>query len=348
MKRISLLIIFLACASLACEDKEDQNPGDRDIHILGGRVADVGPSSNVYYWKNGNSTLVAAADQSFRALGFRLNNSEVFIGGNLFNNSINGPVYWTNGQFMEVSVLSDEAFALGLQFNNNTPYLFGREFLDGQGFRPAYWFNGQTEILAFDGRAELEDMAFENGVIHAAGEDQRAGAVNALPLYWRNNQLEALQAPDEQISQLIYRQMVVSGGNVYILADVTLSNGQDSEEGHIIWTNGVPLVIKADFNNYHVHGLRVENGNVYYCGAGEKDGRYSAFYYLNNQINIIESDLEVDFLSVIDMAIKDGDVYVIGNRRNLNGTSSPVLWINNESQEVNVGNGYFYDQIIVQ
>ena len=142
--------------------------------------------------------------------------------------------------------------------------------------------------------------------------------------------------------------MVVANGIFCILVDVTVSEDQNSEEAHILWTNGVPQVFKAGLDQYRIHGLGVRNGNVYYCGVGEKGGLYTAFYYLNGQKFTIAEEMGADYLSVIDIAVVAGDVYVIGSERNPDGTTNPVFWINNEAQEVNVGSGYFFNQIIVR
>ncbi|MGE9313290.1 hypothetical protein ACLOAU_16695 [Niabella sp. CJ426] len=259
---------------------EDTDAGSAsDIYVDG---MDVYVAGTVYgvlkCWKNDVEVFVDNSINRIGSTGLCISGGSFFISGYREPNALDHlktPLYWSNN--IRVPLTTDSvtrASTSGIAVYNGDVYVSGYEqvYLENPGTHiPKYWKNGKEVILPGN-PAYTTDIKVQNGTVYISG------AINFMPVYWRNGIVQELELPN---GDFFYQTsgISVNGGNVYVSGTIGEYVGETRVIKPVYWKNGKLVRLNVTDAEYFTHGILVHGSDVYTYGFSFRVDKYGNFIH---------------------------------------------------------------------
>jgi hypothetical protein len=286
------------------------------------------------YWQGGALKTLDPLESAlyYNVTAIDVYNGDVYVAG-FYENSWEGysPVYWVNGKANTVAKPDFvDAMVTGIVVDKAAVHLAGN--IDDSWYnKPVYWRNGILYELPTPGSENgVEYTAFNlvssDGDIYILGvaQDMYYGR-GSFPVYWKNGTIVALSRPDSTwYSMNPYTlDMAVANGVVTIVANNLESSGPAywtiSPSGVITGPNYFDL---GQAGEAWVTGVAADGNDVYFSGFQS----FTPVFWKNGG-KPIPLPYNGYYAEAVDIAVRDGDVHIIGWVNNF-GHDSIVAWKN--------------------
>lgn len=209
-------------------------------------------------------------------------------------------------------------------------WVYGRN-----GNEAKYWKNGKAQALNFSNtgfKSQGRSISVINGDVYVGGmESNINGREDAV--VWKNGEIETWQKGFSTGNSYGVSISSIYSYNGDLYAAGTRKNGWVNNDIHsplgvgVYWKNGVMMQeIGEEINNYNANSISVDEKGVHIVGSG-REGGYKAYYWNNNQINIIN-----DSYQGYSVFTANGNVYMTG--RSGIPVYAPVYWKNGEENRL--------------
>ncbi|MCB0508829.1 MAG: hypothetical protein KDD21_11075 [Bacteroidetes bacterium] len=274
-------------------------------------------------WTNG--TPQQLSNYASSAFDIKKVGSDIYIAG--FENSVPDPAdpgeyisvatYWKNGNKVALSDGSKHAFAFGIAVHGTDVYVAGMERQPTGIYKARLWKNGSLVALTSGAyNSAADDVTVDGNDVYAIyGES----TTTTRAYLWKNGASEELHSTSTSYTHA--KKVLVDNGNVYVVGEY---KGASSLYQPCYWKNGIfyPL----DFPTTGIHAINdfyIENGNLFITGSGYVSGSYSAFYYENNTLHVIDASSSPSQVFANSIANVNGNITVVGA-----ANVHPVKWVN--------------------
>ncbi len=329
---IRLAAVCLTMAMFSCESddsKVEDSPGNESRPPLEGVFMTANPTQNVFaptsprYWINGEINSLEQPDPNNVATSIAVSNGDVYVGGycEMSINNSNGYVaaYWKNGIRTTLEDQGHESWIYCTEADEDGNIYFGGRL----GDYTAYWKNGETGVEWSTPGEVLDAAAFGNRVFF--GGYREMNYVNVATLWEAGNgrAISLLSNPyGQQYGASVNAVGVDSQGIIYAGG---YCYGDSPFYGKIAgyWKNGEWIELKKSGDNVYnmsaeVTDICISGSDIYMSGWWYNYNPESPVsepgYWKNGEWNPLGTSIYPDDdLCAKKIAVKDGDVYVLGD-----------------------------------
>lgn len=162
-----------------------------DIYVAGN------DNGEAVYWKNGTRV---GLGQTMQISDIAVVNGDIHIVG---NSTTNAPLYGKNGNFTSLALTSGATTgkANSIFIVGTDVYVAGKS-VSGSTSTAVYWKNGTAAVVS--NGTEAVSIATSGGDLYILGYTINQSSQYAVPVYWKNNNQNALQIDDSHQFQVFH------------------------------------------------------------------------------------------------------------------------------------------------
>jgi hypothetical protein len=319
MKNLILAVLFSgALFTVSCKKhKDDPNPKSLNVYVAGVQMDPGSGREMSTVWKNGTpQTDALVGNRSYYAHAIAVSGNDVYTTG--YENT---PTHWQchvwkNGQG-HYQLGTGYSYGKGIAVSGTDIYVAGNTY-DGtpSGHSAVLWKNNTAvNIIATGNSTVANAMVIAGSDIYVGGKESGDGRI------WKNG----ISLPLNNASGYEISTIAVSGTDVY-------ASGYSAASTIRYWKNGAFTDITTAGPAF-ISAMAVYNNDVYLAGWELVAGKAVAKYWKNGTAVILGDGVRNSIANGI--AIKDNDVYVVGNVQGATNLSDyATLWKNGQATTI--------------
>jgi hypothetical protein len=319
--KIKIIVAILLGFTAQTSCKKDKTPvnGETTVYIAGYQRDTIQGNDASGVWKNGNftaNTLPAIGSHYAHALA--VNGNDVFTTG--YENTVTGWKchVWKNGQ-KQYSLGDGYSVGNGLALAGNDVYVAGRAYESTPLTNYAMlWKNTSPATILTSTNTHYTTAS---AIVVVGSDVYVAGTESGATRLWKNGTNMPLSNASVAGSSFEVSAMAVFGNDVYVVGNTNGSFIRYWKNGN---SNDIPITTQA-----FATSIFINNNDVYIGGYEIANGKAYATYWKNGVAVRVGASDRVTFARGI--AIKDNDVYVVGEQRDANNISDyAAMWKNGQ------------------
>jgi len=205
----------------------------------------------------------------------------------------------------------------------NVDVYVGGHYILGNTYTSCYWENGKRVDL--NKQFSLVDVFGDGTDMFAASSLKEGNSDISRAAYWKNGVSTELLS-----TRSATRQVIVKDGETTILGYSMTDSSDDHWVSHWIWRDG-------EFSQLDgfVMSMEISDGDLYLAGSYSDIDRRPCYWKNGIRHDLEADDLDLDGLIIRDIAVSNGDVYVVGRYRNTElKENRAALWKNGVRQDL--------------
>lgn len=327
------IVLLLLTLSWSCGD-DDGNAAvaEPTVYIVGTELVDEETTRIVYYEGDQMTTIAGATGQRIISRSITADENNVYVSGNITNNSGSEAAYWTNGVLTTLDRAGGiQSTCLGHESWNGDVYVYGA-IQQGNGFEQAiYWKNGDPVLLESNfERTRVTGMALVNGQVMAAGSASVSGA-GSIPLVWEDGVVRQLNPGNTRGVRPL--EIEEHQGDWYMIGLAAART--DFQPVVCLWKNGILTEVQSSLQVQILRDMEVTGyiPSVYYALEAVTTTGRRLLYRKDGQDVVVINDT-TEPISLTDIEVINDQVYVLGNVQLSFDPPiiQPRLWINELEQ----------------
>lgn len=216
------------------------------------------------YWKNSVKQTLANTLNS-RASGIAVIGTDVYVSGEMNENTNPRAVYWKNGSPIDLAAYS-YGHAYSIVSSGTDVYISGKI---GKDIDTAIcWKNGQVlRYYSIGNDATIGNISFVGTDLYAVGSTAKRAT------QFKNSDFNFISNETSFATGIAFM-----GSDAYVVGTITDGRGNPNA---VYWKNGTVIPLASKYPISAANGIAVAGNDVYIVGTVFEDSKYKAVYWKN-------------------------------------------------------------------